>query len=116
MLPMKLNCSVSLEWLKLLTNGDGVANYQSIALIYAPSKLNLAAAYYWLTADWFRNSSSGLYSDEINPDKANIWEIAGGYHFDKNTAISAVYASNSEADYFKHSHMIQFDYKGTKRT
>ena len=97
-------------------NGDGAANYQSVALIYALSKLNLAAAYYRLTADWFRNSSSGLYSDETNPDKANIWEIAGGYRFDKNTAISAAYARNAEADYFKHSHMIQFDYKRAKRT
>ena len=92
-------------------NDEGAANFQSAALIYEPGKLNLAAAYYHLTADWFKNIN---YSDDANTDKANIWEIAGGYRFDKNVAVVGAYASNTSADIYDHSHMIEVDYKGAK--
>ena len=96
----------------LTRNGnEGAANFQSAALIYEPGKLNLAAAYYHLTADWFKNVN---YSNDANTDKANIWEVAGGYRFDKNIAIAGAYANNTSADRYDHSHMIELDYKGAK--
>ena len=95
----------------LAKGSENAANFQSAALMYAPGKLNLAAAYYRLNADWFRNAN---YSDDANTDKANIWEVAGGYRFDKNWALAAAYADNTSADRFSHSHMIEADYKGAK--
>ncbi|MBR2179685.1 MAG: S-layer homology domain-containing protein [Selenomonadaceae bacterium] len=92
-------------------NDEGAANFQSAALIYEPSKLNLAAVYYHLTADWFKNVN---YSDDADTDKANIWEVAGGYRFDKNVALAGAYANNTSADHYDHSHMIELDYKGAK--
>ena len=98
----------------LTQNGDeGAANFQSAALIYEPGKLNLAVAYYHLNADWFRNVN---YSDDANTDKANIWEVAGGYRFDKNFAVAGAYANNTSADRYNHSHMIELDYKSAKAT
>ena len=95
----------------LTKKGDNAANFQSAAIIYNPGKLNLTAAYYHLTAEWFKNVN---YSDNADKNKANIYEIAGGYKFDKNVALSAAYAKNSSADKYSHSHMIELDYKGAK--
>lgn len=94
----------------LAKTGD-TANIQSIALTYSPKKFSITGAYYHLTADWFKNFN---YSTDGNTDKANIWEIAGSYRFDKNVALAAAYARNGSADYFAHSHMFQLDYKGAK--
>ena len=96
----------------LTQNGDETAaNFQSAALIYEPGKFNLAATYYHLNADWFRNAN---YSDNADKDKANIWEVAGDYRFNKNFAVAGAYANNTSADRYDHSHMIELDYKGAK--
>ena len=95
-----------------LTRGnEGAANFQSAALTYSPGKFSFTAAYYHLNSDWFKNAN---YSRHADTDDANIWEIASSYRFDKNTAITAAYAENTEADFYSHSHIVEFDYKGAK--
>ena len=87
-------------------------NMQSIALTYAPGKLSLTGAYYHFQSDIFRNFA---YSSDAKSDDAYIWEVASTYRFDKNFAVIAAYLRNTEADYFKHSHVVHLDYKGSKK-
>ncbi len=95
----------------LSRNDDDAANIQSVALTYAPGKFSITGAYYHLSSEWFRDFD---YSKDGNTDKANIWEAAASYRFDKNAALTAAYARNSKADFSKHAHIFQFDYKGAK--
>ena len=93
-------------------NGTDPMNVQSLALTYAPSKWSLTGAYYHFNSDIFRNA---MYSRSMDDDDAGIWEVASSYRFDKNIGLTAAYLKNSDADYFKHSHVIHLDYKGSKK-
>ncbi len=98
--------------------GDGFdakdpMNMQSLALTYAPGKFSFTGAFYHFNSDIFRNS---FYTQNADKDDANIWEVASTYRFDKNFAVIGAYLKNSKADYFKHSHVIHLDYKGSKKT
>ena len=93
-------------------NGSDPMNIQSLALSYVPGKLNLTGAFYHFNSDIFRTTA---YSNDADSDDANIWEVATTYRFDKNFAIIGAYLKNSKADYFKHSHVVHLDYKGSKK-
>ena len=92
--------------------GNDPMNVQSLALTYAPSKWSLTGAYYHFNSDVFRNSA---YSRSMDDDDASIWEVASTYRFDKNFGITAAYLENTDADFFKHSHVVHLDYKGSKK-
>ena len=91
---------------------DKTANFQSIALTYAPSKFSFTGAYYHFGTDAYKNAA---YSRNANEKNAHIWEVASSYRFDKNTALTAAYMKNTKADFYNHSYVVHFDYKGSKK-
>ena len=93
-------------------NANDPLNMQSIAITYKPGKFSFTGAYYHFQSDIFRNAA---YTRTMDDDDANIWEVASGYRFDKNFGITAAYLKNETADFFKHSHVVHLDYKGSKK-
>ena len=85
---------------------------QSIALTYKPGKVfSLTGAYYHFNSDRFRNNA---YTDNMKEDDANIWEVASTIKLGK-VGIVGAYLKNTEADYFKHSHLVELNYGQAKR-
>ena len=99
--------------LGLQSNGDDTtANLQSIALTYGSGKATGTAAYYHATSS---NLMSTDYSTSGTEDALGAWEVAAGYRFNKNVALSGAYINNNKADNYNKSGMVQLDYKGADK-
>jgi len=97
------------------SNGtDTAANYQGIDLTYGAGKLTAGAGYQKINNDVFKGLSS--YTKNADSDKAHIWSIGGKYVFDKNVALKASYAKNTEADKYASARSFELDYKGAKKS
>ena len=95
---------------------DGVSdtpNYQGVGLHYENGGLVVGASYHRLGSDDL-SDPTGEDRPALKTDKkkANIWEVNGGYHFDKNVALTGAYAYNSDASKSKKSGQVAFEYKG----
>ncbi|WP_315443600.1 S-layer homology domain-containing protein [uncultured Selenomonas sp.] len=84
------------------------ANYQGAELQYENGSLQAGAGYYRFgSADL-----NGAYSLKPSKDKMNVWALNGGYHFDKNIALTGAYAQNADAKIYKKSGQVSLEYKG----
>ena len=93
------------------------ANVQYVGVGFQKSKLNGAARYYHADADYFNtetNTTSSIAYAKSKEDTANIWELKGGYRFDKNWGFKGFYSQNTEADYFDKAGSAEIDYKGAQ--
>ena len=95
---------------------DGVRdtpNYQGVGLHYENGGLVVGASYHRLGSDDL-SDPTGEDRPALKTDKkkANIWEVNGRYHFDKNVALTGAYAYNSDASKSKKSGQVAFEYKG----
>ena len=91
---------------------DNTANLQSLALTYKLGKATGTAAYYHASSSNFKVSD---YANSSKEDSLGAWEVAGGYRFDKNAALSGAYINNTKADRYDKSWMGQLDYKGSNK-
>ena len=97
------------------SNGtDTAANYQGIDLTYGAGKLTAGAGYQKINNNVFKGLSS--YTKNADSDKAHIWSVGGKYVFDKNVALKASYAKNTEADKYASARSFELDYKGAKKS
>ena len=97
---------------KALAANDKAANLQSLALTYNLGKATGTAAYYRMTSADLKVAG---YNKTATEDKLGAWEVAGGYRFSKNVALSGAYIDNNKADFYKKSGMVQLDYKGASK-
>ncbi len=95
-----------------LATGDDAANLQSVALTYNLGKATGTAAYYHASSSDFKVAG---YSKSATEDSLGAWEVAGGYRFNKNVALSGAYIDNNKADFYNKSGMAQLDYKGSNK-
>ena len=93
------------------------ANYQGIGLQYDKNNFVAGLGFYRLGAEAFKSDTKN------GKEKVNIWAANLGYHFDKNSFLSAAYARNNsvkreaednQGDKFKKSYQVSFDYKGAE--
>ena len=90
-------------------------NYQGIGLHYENGNLVVGASYHRLgSADLSDSTGEDRPALKAGKEKANVWEINGGYHFDKNVALTGAYAYNSDAANSKKSGQVSLEYKGVK--
>ena len=88
-------------------------NYQGLSLHYENDNLVVGAGYHRLSSD---NLSGGdLPTLKNGKTTANVWEVNGGYHFDKNVALTGAYAYNNDAQGSKKSGQVSLEYKGADR-
>ena len=97
------------------SDSDVAANYQGIELSTTLGKLTGGVGYHHFNSEHFKSLDS-YTKDAAKKDNANIWMIGGSYKFDKNVALSADYAQNTEADSHHKAASIQLDYKGAKKS
>ncbi|GAA0216433.1 S-layer homology domain-containing protein [Selenomonas dianae] len=97
-------------------NFDLAANYQGIELTATMGKLTGGVGYHHLNSTYFRDAKKAPRYSKTSTDNANIWAVGASYKFDKNVALKAAYAQNTEADYYHKSAAVQLDYKGAKKS
>ena len=109
----RIDLNTDAKKMGLASNGDDdAANLQSIALTYGSGKATGTAAYYHATSS---NLMSTDYSTSGTEDALGAWEVAAGYRFNKNVALSGAYINNNKADNYNKSGMVQLDYKGADK-
>ena len=102
------------------TGNNDTLNYQGIKLATEQGKFFGDVAYQHLggrfdqaglpTQKYYKN---GLQSG-ARDFKANIWSVLANYRFDKNSALKAEYANNTEADNYDNAYSFEYDYKGAE--
>ncbi len=97
---------------------SGAANYQAIEVNYAKNAWNVGLGYHHFGADMNDNTSIAnkrVSTAKYNTDSVNIWSLGAGYKFDKNFAINAAYAKNTQGDFdgaLNKAYSFELDYKG----
>ena len=97
-------------------NND-TANYQALKVASTLGKLSGDVAYQHLSSTFTQLAGIPKYyndkkTGELIDWTANIWSALAQYRFDKNNAIKAEYAYNSEADNYEQAASFEYDYKG----
>ncbi len=87
---------------------DEAADIQRGILTYIKKKLTITRAIYHLRSDAF---STNFYARNGSRQNAYILESVDTYRFDDNLSLTGVWLSNKKADFYRHSHLIQVDYK-----
>ena len=99
---------------------DDTANYQAVKVGTAQGKFSGGVAYQHLSSTYRNVDGISLYdnsnkeSDKDYDYKANIWSLLANYRFDKNSALKAEYAQNTEADHYDNAYSFEYDYKGAE--
>ena len=99
-----------------MKNFDLAANYQGIDLSYGAGKLTAGVGYQHINSNMFRDAKKAPNYSKTSTDNANIWSVGGSYKFDKNVALKASYAKNTEADKYASARSFELDYKGAKKS
>ena len=99
-------------------NGD-TANYQGIKLATTQGKFFGDVAYQHLSSTFTQSGNIAKYYNDKKVGepidfKANIWSLLASYRFDKNSALKAEYAKNTEADNYDNAYSFEYDYKGAE--
>ena len=103
----------------LFDKSDDTANYQGIKVATEQGKFFGDVAYQHLSST-FRQASdiAKYYSNKATGEdidwKANIWSALANYRFDRNSALKAEYAKNTEADAYDTAYSFEYDYKGAE--
>ena len=95
-------------------NNDDTANYQALKVATTQGKFFGDVAFQHLNSTFDQSKlPAKYYNDTARTDfTANIWSALASYRFDKNNAVKAEYAYNTEADNYKKAGSIEYDYKG----
>ena len=98
-----------------LADNSKASNYQYAGLDYAAGKLATGVHYHHLgnKEGFYENGYVANGADA--KDKANIWKLGADYRFDKNVALGAFYAKNSDADQYDHAWVTELNYKGAEK-
>lgn len=100
---------------KAIGEGSTASNYQYAGLDYATGKLGVGAHYHHLgNKEGFANNGY-VAAGAAAKDDANIWKLGADYRFDKNVALGAFYAQNSEAEQYDHAWNAEVNYKGAQK-
>ena len=85
------------------------ANYYGAQLHYDKNNWVAGAGYYHFQTEDLRGFT------ENGKNNVNIWGVDLGYHFDKNSFLSAAYAHANKLDVdnkYKKSYQVTYEYKG----
>ena len=98
---------------------DDTANYQGIKVAYQDKKFFGDVAYQHLSSTFTQSGDIAKYYNDKKVGepidwKANIWSLLASYRFDKNSALKAEYAKNTEADNYDNAYSFEYDYKGAE--
>ena len=99
-------------------NND-TANYQAIKVATEQGKFYGDVAYQHLSSTFTQSGDIAKYYNDKKVGepidwKANIWSLLASYRFDKNSALKAEYAKNTEADNYDNAYSFEYDYKGAE--
>lgn len=101
---------------KAFATDDKTASFQALQVGFNDKKLTANVGYEHLAGATFAEQDfANVYYDKTDADtdfKASIWYTNARYVFDKNWALKAEYANNTEAETYNNAYSVQLDYKG----
>jgi len=100
-------------------DNDDTANYQAVKVATEQGKFYGDVAYQHLSSTFDQEDLvKPYYKDKAQKGdiafKANIWSALANYRFDRNSALKAEYAKNTEADNYNDAYSFEYDYKGAE--
>ena len=107
----------------LFEKNNDTLNYQGVKVAYDGGKFYGDVAYQHLDGRFAQADpkSTGIQKYDNNKKTgelvdytANIWSLLANYRFDRNSALKAEYANNTEADHYDNAYSFEYDYKGAE--